>query len=228
MTSSIPYGLPEKYWNGLSPAHQALYRQIRPLPNAAYSCDIHLDGLERFLADQKSAMESMGGSFELSPDFQRGTKDVWTEEQRVRYVESLLRHAAPTRILFNCPGWEGNPRPEGDIPAYTFQCIDGLQRMTAVLHFMQSRFTVFEGHSAESLKGSPFDPRKYRLQICIFEFDMRADLLQHYIHLNAGGTPHPPEEIQRVRVLLEAARGSGSVATDARCDGLIAAPRSRG
>ncbi len=216
---TMPFGLPEKYWNSLSSDHQSLYRKVRPLPNAAYSCDVHLNGLEKFLADQKDAMESMGGSFELSPDFQRGTKDVWSDEQRVRYVESLLRYAAPTRILFNCPGWERGPRPEADIPAYTFWCVDGLQRLTAVLQFMQGRFNVFDGYSAESLKGSPFDPRKYRLQVAIFEFDMRADLLTHYIDLNSGGTPHPPAEIQRVRMLLEEALGASGVPAESDGDG---------
>ena len=36
---SVPYGLSEKYWNALSPAHQGLYGLVRPMPDAVYTVD---------------------------------------------------------------------------------------------------------------------------------------------------------------------------------------------
>ena len=44
---------------------------------------------------------------------------------------------------------------------------------------------------------------RFRFRVAVFSFQTRADLLQHYIDFNAGGTPHPPEEIERVRALRE-------------------------
>jgi hypothetical protein len=36
----------------------------------------------------------------------------------------------------------------------------------------------------------------------IYELPTRADVLRYYLAMNAGGTPHPAAEIERVRVLL--------------------------
>lgn len=41
--------------------------------------------------------------------------------------------------------------------------------------------------------------------MAIHTFTRRADLLQHYLDLNTGGTPHSAEEIARVRGLLNRA-----------------------
>ena len=61
----------------------------------------------------------------------------------VATVESLLRKTAPKTILFNCPGWTMSQSAGGDIPLKTFQCIDGLQRLTAVRKFMAGEIKIF-------------------------------------------------------------------------------------
>lgn len=199
---SVPYGLSEKYWNALSPAHQGLYGLVRPMPDAVYTVDWHLSTLERTLGQIESGIKSEGGSFELVPDFQRG--HVWTDEQRSAYIESLIRKTTTGRILFNCPGWSNSLRSTGDIKENTFQCIDGLQRLTAVRKFMSGEIAVFGGFFAQDLRGSPFDPYRttYRLQIGIYEFTSREELLRFYLDLNEGGTPHSQQELDRVRGLL--------------------------
>ena len=73
---------------------------------------------------------------------------------------------------------------------------------------MAGEITVFGGMVASDLKGSPFDPYRltYRLQVGIYEFTSRAELLQFYLDLNNGGTVHAPQEIERVRGLLAQAQ----------------------
>ena len=195
-----PEDISEEYWQGLSADHQKLYGLVRMLPAPVYTVDWHIGSLERTLSGIQDDMAQANGTFELEPDFQRG--HVWTDEQRVAYVEAVIRKTAPTRLLFNCPGWSRNSRPSGDIPDNTFQCIDGLQRLTSMRQFLAGKFTVFGGESVETLKGSPFDLGRYRLQMAVYEFNMRADLLQFYIDLNAGGTVHAQTEIDRVRSLI--------------------------
>lgn len=195
-----PLTVSDAYWERLSPEHQALYGVVRALPAPVYSVDWHVGSLEHSLASVERDIMQSNGTFDLEPDFQRG--HVWTDGQRVAYVEALIRKTAPTRLLFNCPGWSRNSRPAGDIPDNTFQCIDGLQRLTAVRKFLSGEFTVFGGQSMASLKGSPFDLGRYTLQMAVYEFNTRAELLQFYIDLNAGGTVHAPTEIERVRGLL--------------------------
>lgn len=201
-----PFDLSDSYWNRLSARDQALYGIVRPMPNAAYTSDWIISGLEKTLERMAEDQQSLGGSFELEPDFQRG--HVWNDAQRAAFIESFLRQTAPARILFNCPGWSRSAQASGevrDIPENTFQCIDGLQRLTAVRKFLAGEVTVFGGLGVADLKGSPFDLGRYRLQMAVYEFKSRAELLQFYLHLNEGGTPHGPEELARVRELLNVA-----------------------
>lgn len=196
-----PENLSDDYWEKLSPEHQALYGRIRPLPTPVYTVDCHIGNLERSLASIERDMAMCNGKFELEPDFQRG--HVWTEGQRVAYVEAVVRKTAPTRLLFNCPGWTSSARAqEGDIPENTFQCVDGLQRLTALRKFLAGEFTVFGGQTVASLKGSPFDLSRYCMQMSVYEFRTRAELLTFYIDLNQGGTVHEQSEIDRVRGLM--------------------------
>lgn len=202
---SKPWNVSDSYWSSLSDEHKALYAVVRPQATATYEVDVQLGYVENFLRSQSSDMAAMGGALELEPDFQRG--HVWTNEQRVKYVESLLRGCAPRTIMFNCPGWTRGKEP-GDIRPHTFQCVDGLQRLTAVRMFMSGELRVFGDLCAADLKGSPFDPARYRLKIAVFEFTSRADLLQFYLDLNSGGTVHGTAELDRVRKLREAARAA--------------------
>ena len=195
-----PRDLSDKYWNSLTPEHQALYQLIRPQPKAAYSADTGLLEIEKFIAEQTNNMQMMGGSFELVPDFQRG--HVWTVEQRKSYVEALFKSTASTHILFNCPGWLRSDGDDGDIAAHTFQCIDGLQRLTSVRQFVAGDLSVFNGMTADDFKGSPFDLKRYRLKFSVYEFSHRAELLQFYLDLN-GGTVHAQSELDRVQQLLD-------------------------
>ncbi|CAJ6634256.1 Protein of uncharacterised function DUF262 [Burkholderia pseudomallei] len=193
-----PWDLSETYWESLTDSHKALYALVRPQAKATYEVDVQLSHVENFLKGQTEDMALMGGALELEPDFQRG--HVWTDVQRVRYIESLLRGCAPRSILFNCPGWSRGPQA-GDIPSHTFQCVDGLQRLTAVRKFMSGDLRVFGDVTAEALKRSPFDPSRYTLKVAVYEFSRRVDLLQFYLDLNSGGTIHGTDEINRVRQL---------------------------
>lgn len=200
-----PFDLSDGYWSRLKPEHQALYLRVRPMPTATYTVDVGLNHIESWLKGLQDDMVTMNGSFELEPDFQRG--HVWTLEQRTRYMESFIRAAAARTIMFNCPGWnrEGGA---GDINSHTFQCIDGLQRLTAIRRFMADEVPVFDGLVASMLEGTPFDPVRMRIQVAIYEFRWRADLLQFYLDHNSGGTVHPKSELDRVRLLQSEAAAS--------------------
>lgn len=199
-TAIIPCGLSEQYWSRLSPKDQELYHLVRPQPKSAYEVDVQLGHVEDFILAQQRDLPKMGGSFELTPDFQR--EHVWTDVQRIAYVEAIVRGTAPTRILFNCPGWSNATGANGDIKEHTFECIDGLQRLTAVRKFLAGEFSVFGGLSAADLKGTPFDVNRFRFQFCVYEFLSRSELLQFYLDLNTGGTVHKESELARVRQLL--------------------------
>lgn len=177
---------------------------IKPLRTAQYEVDHDWRSFQHALM----GYEKDYGGLELNPDFQRG--HVWNADQQRHFVENVLRGVVSSAgfvIQFNCPNWE-NHNYSGDLPL-GFQCIDGLQRITAVQAFLDGRVRPF-GLSVGELDGSYFSMRgsRYRFRMAVHDFQSRSELLQHYLDLNAGGTPHSAEEIERVRGLRNAALGA--------------------
>lgn len=120
-----PAYLSDAYWSQMDPLSRELYERIAPLPTAAYTVDVGVGRIESFLASMDSDAKTMGGHLELEPDFQRG--HVWSDEQRIQYVEAFVRRIADCKIIFNSPAWSSD-KVRGDIPAHVVQCVDGLQR----------------------------------------------------------------------------------------------------
>ena len=178
---------------------------IRPLASAIYEIDAPFRDLEHTLA----SYERDYGQLDLCPDYQRG--HVWTPDQQQHFIENVLRGIVSTaglQVQFNCPQWD-NEDYAGDLPL-GLQCIDGLQRITAVRAFLRSEVKPF-GLTVSDLTNSEFAiTTRPCLRIAIHAFQTRAELLQHYVDINAGGTPHAPGEIERVRMLREEALARAS------------------
>ena len=131
-------------------------------------------------------------NLQLNPDFQRG--HVWTEEQQAAYIEFRLRGGTTGKLIYlNCQGWMGDFR--GD-----FVCVDGLQRITAIQRFMNNEIKAFGAYYKD------FEdklPRDLDMVVNVNNLKTRKEVLQWYIEMNNGGTPHTKEEINRVKALLE-------------------------
>jgi len=181
----------------ISEFEQQLNDIIKPLRTARWSSDYRWDSLERSLAK----LGQDYGGLELVPDFQRG--HVWTPAQQAHYIENCLRGVVPVSgllIQFNSPSWNDIDEVETDLPP-GLQCVDGLQRYTAITEFVKGNVKPF-GLTAEQLMGTPFSVKKFYVKIAVHDFTSREQLLTQYLDLNAGGTPHSAEEIERVRGLL--------------------------
>ena len=121
-----------------------------------------------------------------------------------------MRGTAPLEIRFNCPSWGGDVEETvvQGLKASGIQCIDGLQRLTALRDFVAGRFKVFNGYTLQDLEGTSFSFRRTGMAwtLEMFTIATRADLLQFYLDLNTGGVVHASEEIRRVTGLLDNAR----------------------
>lgn len=171
------------------------YTKFKEIPqftrDGSYAIDCSLPFLKDWVADEQNE------GLELNPDFQRG--HVWTREQEIAYIEFLLRGGRTGRDLyFNKPSWN-NPVPDG---AYDdFVCVDGLQRITAILGFLDNEFPVFDSYYRE------FEDRMSimnTVRVHVNDLKTKKDVLTWYIEMNAGGTPHSKEEIDRVTALRDA------------------------
>lgn len=131
-------------------------------------------------------------NLQLNPDFQRG--NVWNESQQIAYMEFLLRGGRTgIDIYFNMAGWMSNWK--GD-----FTCVDGLQRITAILKFINNEISVFNHYISDY-------EDKLRMADCYLTFHInnlqtKSEVLTWYIEMNSGGTIHTESEINRVKKLL--------------------------
>jgi uncharacterized protein with ParB-like and HNH nuclease domain len=133
---------------------------------------------------------------QLNPDFQRG--HVWTKKQQIAFIEFLLRGGKSSKVIyFNCPNWLGN-RSRGQYN--DFVVVDGLQRLTAVLAFINDEIPAF-GIYHKDYEGRV--PLGIDLIFNVNNLETKAEVLQWYIEINSGGTPHTNKEIERVKALLE-------------------------
>lgn len=175
-----------------------LEKIINPLATARYECDTDWTYVEQNF----ERWESDYGGLELNPDFQRG--HVWTPQQQTHFIENCLRGVVSSSgfvIQMNCPNWDTD-KVVTDLP-FGFQCIDGLQRITAVREFLAENIKPF-GLTPKDLVCSSFMIKtKFRWRFAVHTFTRKVDLLNHYLALNTGGTPHSLDEIERVKALRD-------------------------
>lgn len=168
----------------------ASFKDIPQFTYGSYEVDIHIRHLEKML---KSYEEDY--NLELNPDFQRG--NVWTEEQQVKFVEFFLRGGKSARVIyFNIGEWSFNKNT--DIPQMV--CVDGLQRLTAILRFLHGEIPVFGHYISEYEDNIPLD---HTLKFNINNLAYKKDVLKWYLEMNSGGTVHSDAELKRVQKMIE-------------------------
>lgn len=162
------------------------FKDIQPyIERNGYSVFHSLGRLKKTIDEY---VEELG--LELNPDFQRG--HVWTEEQQIKYMEHVLREGrSGLEIYLNHPGWSRDYK--GD-----FVCVDGLQRITACLRFLNDEIKVF-GHYYSEFEDKI--DHMIGLHFTINSLQTRKEVLQWYLETNDGGTVHSQSEIDRVRAL---------------------------
>lgn len=158
--------------------------QFTKTPN--YKVDVFLEDFERRI--ERDIKEH---GLILNPDFQRG--HVWTKEQQIRFVEFILRGGkSGLDIYCNHPGWFRDWK--GD-----YVVVDGLQRITAILRFLNNEIKVF-GHYRNEFEGHiPFG---IFFHWHVNDLKTKKEVLTWYLEMNSGGTPHSEKELNKVRKMI--------------------------
>jgi len=145
---------------------------------------------------------------ELNPEFQRG--HVWKLNQQIAFVENLLRGIDINKtIRFN----DLTMRPHDDadeILKNKIICIDGLQRLTAIIDFVDGKYKVFNNQlSYDDILNHPDKASMRRifnsalLQFEFLQITSYKEVLKYYIDLNLGGVAHTPADIQIAKDILK-------------------------
>jgi len=132
----------------------------------------------------------------LNPDFQRG--HVWNLNQRIRYIEFILQDGETPPIYFNHENWMGSYEGEMVI-------VDGKQRLTSLLMFLNNEFPVFKNLDKDNIGyyRKEFDWIPNDIIIVINNLKTKKQVLQWYLEMNSGQIQHTDEELDRVRKMLD-------------------------
>lgn len=157
------------------------------------------------------------GSLRLDPPYQRG--DVWTTEQRVALVRSLLLGVPVAAIVLNQRGgntaWERN---EGDPGAVWYACIDGKQRLTTMAMWWAGDLSIpagwleqrmlADGHclgwvSCRDLSavGRRFMDNRFIIPVAEARLSSLAEEAEVYGLINSAGTAHTSADLRRAEAV---------------------------
>lgn len=133
--------------------------------------------------------------------YQRGL--VWTTEQKQLLIESIYNGIEIGKFLFRYRSWK-DMRKEmlSTGHAYDFDCVDGKQRMNALIEFVSGKFKDLNGFYFDEL--SEYSKRKF------FDYGHMAvgtlpedstdkDVVAAFLTLNFTGVPMSAEHIQHVK-----------------------------
>lgn len=159
---------------------------IPSFPRAAYEVTVSWEDIDRHIG----YFQEYG--LNLDPDFQR--EHVWTPQQQTGFIEYILMGGELSKVLvFAADNWSAGTTTQ-------MVLVDGKQRLEAVRAFLRGEVYAFR-RTFQQL-GGRLRMTKHNFQWRVVEVATRADMLKLYLALNAGGTPHAPEELQRVQALL--------------------------
>ena len=144
--------------------------------------------------------QSKDGPVDLNPPFQRA--HVWSEAQQIAWLEFHLRGGKTGRVIyFNHPYWGNFSKPG------TLTIVDGKQRLEAIRRFIGNEIPVF-GNLYRDHTDSP--RVRQGIEICVNTLKTDAEVVQWYIDMNAGGTPHTNDEIEKARHYLSELQRQGA------------------
>ncbi|MDD5650853.1 MAG: DUF262 domain-containing protein [Candidatus Nanoarchaeia archaeon] len=154
------------------------------IKNPNYKVNIRwIDFKEHYIEDNK---------LNINPDYQR--EHVWTTKQRIKYIEYILKGGQSGKDIYaNHPNWMGSFK--GD-----FSLVDGKQRVTTVLMFLDNEFPIFENVYCRDINRLPNDAE---FIFHVNNLKTKKEEMQWYIDMNNGGTAHTDEEIEKVKKMIE-------------------------
>lgn len=162
--------------------------------NQAVSWD--LDAIKPTLARFK---ENYG--LDLNPEFQRG--HVWYHVTKVKFLEYILRGGIVPPIRFNSPAFGGNTQEKHSDLSEDVVLVDGKQRLSAILEFVDGKIAVFGNNYLKDFDNPRLLLRRCCLTYQVNKLQTKNELIQWYLEMNEGQIAHTPEELNRVRGLLE-------------------------
>ena len=160
--------------------------------NGNWECDFGLKEFVRQIEEWEAE-----DKLNLQPDFQR--EHVWTREQQIAFIEYLLKGGKSGRTIYlNNPTWNSQ---NDNLNYKDFVCVDGLQRTTAIRKFINNEIKVF-GYYFKEYEDKPRITVS-KMKVNVNDLQTKKEVLNWYLEMNSGGTPHTEEELNKVKKMLD-------------------------
>lgn len=157
------------------------FKDIPRFPHSNYVIDVEWNHLKGWLKDIK---DDIGLDFD--PPYQRGY--VWNEDQKIAYVEYCLRGGFSGKDIFwNSARWQG-----GGMPG-VMEIVDGKQRVSAVLDFLDNKFKAFGSHYSEFTDSPRLMEGRFKFHINNLETPL--EVVKWYLGMNQGGSIHTEKDL---------------------------------
>lgn len=165
------------------------------IPTGTYRVNTRLSYLKKTIDDFIEEFD-----LNLDPDFQRC--HVWSREQQVKFVEFILQGGKCPPIYFNHTRWMyiGESKDEEEMVI-----VDGKQRLTALLMFLNNEFYVFKNLDKENNIGylaKHFNELTRDIEMVVNDLPTKEKVLEWYLQINKGQVAHTDEEISKVEIML--------------------------
>lgn len=137
---------------------------------------------------------------DMNPDYQRG--NVWTKEQEEKLIDSIFKQINIGSFIFAEREWNNGCDVIGDM----YEIVDGKQRLTAILHFIEGKikYNGMYYHEMHNYNRSFFEDT----QIMVGEISFRngynkKEVLENFIRLNECGSTMNNDIIKNAKELME-------------------------
>ena len=140
---------------------------------------------------------------DMNPEYQRG--NVWTEEQKVKLIDSIFNNINIGSFVFVEKKWFTD---EHQVASEMFEILDGKQRLTAIIDYVSSKFP-YQGKYWHEL--SPYSRNQFENQgILVGEMKLnrkdkeynRKQVIEQFIRLNEGGTSMDKAILEKAKKML--------------------------
>ena len=140
---------------------------------------------------------------DLNPDYQRSS--VWTEEQKVKLIDSIYRHINIGSIVLVEKKWFNNQEIVSDM----YEILDGKQRLSAIIDYVSSKFP-YRGKYYYELSGATRSEFENQ-QILVGKLSLgrggaaydKNKVIEQFIRLNECGTSMDISVIERAKQMIE-------------------------
>lgn len=182
----------------------------------------NMSGTNRSMRDLVNQIGN--GALDLNPPYQRG--DVWTTEQRVNLIRSLLLGVPVAALVLNRRGsnaaWKRN---EGDPGEVWYACIDGKQRLTTMQMWWSNQLSIpaewleqrmlGDWHCLAMVQavdlsdvGRRFMDNRCTIPVAEASLDSLAEEAEVYGLINSAGTAQTAADLARAEAFVSGGSGA--------------------